>query len=116
MKKLLTILISSLFILHSAPADELDDMLETVAVAEHVKDVRDGLAVKAEVENYVGQRLWYIGEKFGWTNASTAFQNTYYWYLWRDFNRASGFEKLELGEILKDKPQKPARTTHSVKD
>lgn len=117
MKNILTILISSLLILHfSFAADELGDMLETVAVVEHVKDVRDGLAVKAEVENYVGQRLWYIGEKFGWTDASTAFQNTYYWYLWRDFNRASGFEKLELGEILKDKPQKPARTTHSVKD
>ena len=116
MKKLIPILISSFLILNFTFADELDDMLETVAVAEHVKDVRDGLAVKAEVENYVGQRLWYIGEKFGWTDASTAFQNTYYWYLWRDFNKASGFEKLELGEILKDKPQKPARTTHSVKD
>lgn len=105
MKKLLTILISSLFIFNAAFADELDDMLETVAVAEHIKDVRDGLAVKAEVENYVGQRLWYIGEKFGWTDASTAFQNTFYWYMWKDFQKATGFEKLELGEILKDKPQ-----------
>ena len=105
MKKLLTILISSLFVLNFTFADELDDMLETVAVAKQVKDVRDGLEVRAEVENYVEQRLWLIGEKFGWTDAATSFQNTFYWYLWRDFNKASGFEKLELGEILKDKPQ-----------
>lgn len=105
MKKLLTILISSLFVLNFTFADELDDMLETVAVAEHIKDVRDGLAVKAEVENYVGQRLWFVGEKFGWTDAATAFQNTFYWYMWKDFQKATGFEKLELGEILKDKPQ-----------
>ena len=105
MKKLLTILISSLFIFNAAFADELDDMLEIVAVAKQVKDVRDGLEVRAEVENYVGQRLWLIGEKFGWTDAATAFQNTFYWYLWRDFQKATGFEKLEIGEILKDKPQ-----------
>ncbi len=105
MKKLLTILISSLFIFNAAFADELDDMLEIVAVAKQVKDVRDGLEVRAEVENYVGQRLWLIGEKFGWTDAATAFRNTFYWYLWRDFQKATGFEKLEIGEILKDKPQ-----------
>ena len=103
MKKLITsILISSLCIFNAASADEFDDMLETVAVVEQVKDVRDGLTVRAEVENYVGQRLWYIGQTRGFFAAATAYQNTYYWYMWRDFHRATGFEKLEIGELLKD--------------
>ena len=102
MKKLITILISSLCIFNAAFADEFDDMLEAVAVIEQVEAVRDGLSVRAEVENYVEQRLWYIGQKRGFFAAATAYQNTFYWYMWRDFHRASGFEKLEIGELLKD--------------
>ena len=101
MKKLITSIFVLLFF-GSAFADEFDDMLEAVSVIEQVETVRDGLAVRAEVENYVEQRLWYIGQKRGFFAAATAYQNTFYWYMWRDFHRASGFEKLEIGELLKD--------------
>lgn len=101
MKRLIAILISSFAIFHCvASAGEYDDMFATL---EHIQYVRDGLAVRAEVENYIGQRLWYLGATSGFLNAATAYKNTYFWYLWRDFERASGFEKLELGEILEDK-------------
>ncbi len=101
MKKLIISIFVLLFF-GSAFADEFDDMLEAVSVIEQVETVRDGLAVRAEVENYVEQRLWYIGQKRGFFAAATAYQNTFYWYMWRDFHRASGFEKLEIGELLKD--------------
>ena len=101
MKKLITSIFVLLFF-GSAFADEFDDMLEAVSVIEQVEAVHDGLAVRAEAENYVEQRLWYIGQKRGFFAAATAYQNTFYWYMWRDFHRASGFEKLEIGELLKD--------------
>lgn len=81
-------------------ADEYD---ETYSMLNQIKDVNEGLIEKVNIEHYINQYLWNISQVNGFSKAIMAYPNTYYWYMWNEFNNAKGFEKLELGEILRDK-------------
>ena len=87
MKKLLTILISSFFILHSSfAADEFDETLLTQI---------------DEYSRYCGLRLQQMEFSAPLLRSRLADCNTFIWYLWNDADAAKGnIEKFNVIESI----------------
>lgn len=92
MKKLVAL--SALFFgVVAAAAD--DDYAYYMGVIDSINSV-------AELERYSALQLWVLEEsnpKFFITGA-TAGRNTFVWYLWREYRRASNIRRLETAKII----------------
>lgn len=94
MKKLLTILIFSSFILNS----RADDTAELIAL---LSDLREAREMRAIAQNYVEAKTVLLEADAGFSAARFARPNTFLWYLFNDYENAAGFEKLRLGARIK---------------
>lgn len=108
MKKLLTILIPSLFILNSAPADENGELLQLAEISKEADVYSD----------YCGLRLQQMEFSAPLQRSRLADCNTFIWYLWNDVDEAKGnIGKFNATEPIYNLTQpKPARATLPAKD
>lgn len=104
MKKLLTILLSASALVVNA--DDTADLLEvlevnkTIKVLEVNKTINEQKEVIDTVNQYISQRLFQLELKPKFMASRLAFPNTYLWYIWNDYDKAKGFNKLEIAEDI----------------
>lgn len=95
MKKLLTILLSATALV--ANADDTADLLEVLEVNNAINEQKE---VIDTVNQYISQRLFQLELKPKFMASRLAFPNTYLWYIWNDYDKAKGFNKLEIAEDI----------------
>ena len=94
MKKIfafITLIISSC-ILYAQ--DEMIDLLNLVDTYNQSKEL------KVEVDRYIETTIfkWEVTPKFFRSNNSH--RNTFTWYIWKEYEKAKGFEKINYGKQL----------------
>lgn len=94
MKKIfafITLIISSC-ILYAQ--DDMVDLLNLVDTYNQAKEL------KVEVDRYVETTIfkWEITPKF--FKSSNSYRNTFTWYMWKEYEKSEGFEKIKYGEQL----------------
>lgn len=97
MKKLLTLTILLSATALVAKAEDTVDLLEVLEVNNAIKEQKE---VVDTVNQYVSQRLFQLELKPKFMASRLAYRNTFMWYIWNDFDEATGFNKLELGEQI----------------
>lgn len=111
MKKLITILLSATALIANA-----DDTAELIALVEQVQEVKETSANVALATNlkqaneqietletanqYISQRLFQLELQPKFMASRLAYRNTFIWYIWNDYDKANGFEKLGIGEQI----------------
>ena len=95
MKKLLTILLSATALVVNA--DDTADLLEVLEVNNAINEQKE---VIDTVNQYISQRLFQLELKPKFMASRLAFPNTYLWYIWNDYDKAKGFNKLEIAEDI----------------
>ncbi len=95
MKKLTTIIL--ILIASFVFADVDNEMAELVDLAEQIKEVN---RQKEITDYFISQRIYQLETQPKFMASRLAFPNTYLWYIWNDFDEATGFNKLEIAEDI----------------
>jgi hypothetical protein len=74
-----------------------DDMVDLLNLVDTYKQSKE---LKVEVDRYVETTIfkWEATPKFFRSNNS--YRNTFTWYMWKEYEKAEGFEKINYGKQL----------------
>ena len=92
MKKLLTILLSATVLVVNA--DDTTDLLEVLETNNAINEQKE------VVDYYISQRIYQLETQPKFMASRLAYRNTFMWYIWNDFDKATGFNKLEIAEQI----------------
>jgi hypothetical protein len=94
MKKIFAFITLIIFSCILYSQDDMVDLLNLVDIYNQSKEL------KVEVDRYVETTIfkWEVTPKFFRSNSS--YRNTFTWYMWKEYEKAEGFEKINYGKQL----------------